>query len=89
MGERAKAEWIADRAFAALYIASHRGHMKLVNKLIDTGTVNRFIITMPIFVYIHTCTGMHLVYTLLYFSSCFETTRLSKDYHKMVTLKKY
>ncbi|XP_013419849.1 uncharacterized protein LOC106180414 [Lingula anatina] len=37
MGSKNKAVWIAERAFVALYIASHRGHLKMVQKLIQAG----------------------------------------------------
>ncbi len=37
MGASAKSEWIADRAFTALYIAAHRGYLKMCEKLIDAG----------------------------------------------------
>ena len=37
MGPAAKLEWIADRAFTALYIAAHRGYLKMAQKLIDAG----------------------------------------------------
>ncbi|XP_071786194.1 uncharacterized protein [Asterias amurensis] len=38
MNERSKATWLAERAFVALCIASHRGHVVLVQKLIDGGS---------------------------------------------------
>lgn len=37
MGANARQQWLADRAMVALYIASHRGHMKLCEKLIRSG----------------------------------------------------
>ncbi|XP_033110010.1 uncharacterized protein LOC117111224 [Anneissia japonica] len=37
MNEKAKQVWIAERAFVALCIAAHRGHVSLVQKLIDGG----------------------------------------------------
>ena len=33
--------WIADRAFTALFIAVHRGHQSLVNKLLDAGNTRK------------------------------------------------
>ena len=32
-----KAEWLAERAFVALYIAAHRGHLKLCRQLVEVG----------------------------------------------------
>ncbi|XP_071958468.1 uncharacterized protein [Antedon mediterranea] len=37
MNEKARKGWVAERAFVALCIASHRGHVSLVQKLIDGG----------------------------------------------------
>ena len=39
MSAKNKKLWLADRAFVALFVASHRGHQKLVNKLIEAGMV--------------------------------------------------
>ena len=40
MGPQAKQAWIAERAFTALYIAAHRGYLKLAQKLIMAGKVH-------------------------------------------------
>ncbi|KAK3596887.1 hypothetical protein CHS0354_029074 [Potamilus streckersoni] len=37
MTKRARKIWLEERAFLALFIAAHRGHIKLVKKLIDSG----------------------------------------------------
>ncbi|XP_064610713.1 uncharacterized protein LOC135474946 isoform X2 [Liolophura sinensis] len=37
MPKRAKAGWLAERAFVALCVAAHRGHSELVNRLIRSG----------------------------------------------------
>ncbi|XP_022097468.1 ankyrin repeat domain-containing protein 60-like [Acanthaster planci] len=37
MNERSKAAWLAERAFVALCITAHRGHVAIVQKLIDGG----------------------------------------------------
>ena len=47
MGSQAKSAWIAERAFTALYIAAHRGYLKLVEKLIHAGIKGCF--------YVHIC----------------------------------
>ncbi|XP_052816488.1 ankyrin repeat and SAM domain-containing protein 4B-like isoform X2 [Mya arenaria] len=37
MTKRARKAWLQERAFLALYVASHRGHENLVRKLIESG----------------------------------------------------
>ncbi|KAK3086422.1 hypothetical protein FSP39_018250 [Pinctada imbricata] len=37
MTKRAKKAWLEERGFLALFIAAHRGHEKLVKRLIETG----------------------------------------------------
>lgn len=37
MTKKQRRPWIEERAFIALFIASHRGHEKLVKRLIDAG----------------------------------------------------
>ena len=37
MSPAAKTEWMEERAFVALYVASHRGHHRLCQKLIEMG----------------------------------------------------
>jgi len=37
MGRDSKKDWIAERAFTALYIAAHRGYVKTARRLIDAG----------------------------------------------------
>ena len=37
MTKRARKSWLQERAFLALYVAAHRGHEKLVRKLIEAG----------------------------------------------------
>merc|ERR1712012_787801 len=37
MGSEAKKEWVAERAFTALYIAAHRGYVKTAGRLIAAG----------------------------------------------------
>lgn len=32
-----KAKWLAERAFVALFVATHRGHQSLCQKLISSG----------------------------------------------------
>lgn len=31
--------WLAERAFIALFVASHRGHVKMVQTLVDSGKI--------------------------------------------------
>ena len=48
MTKRARKSWLQERAFLALYVAAHRGHEKLVRKLIEAGNYLRFALDLKI-----------------------------------------
>ena len=35
--------WLAERAFVALFVACHRGHVKLVQTLVDSGKTSIYL----------------------------------------------